>query len=77
MKRLGDTEKVVRWTSKGLSTKKLTSPTTTDKCLSPSTKWSENSNFCLIFKGSVLKQKKATFTPPNIINFFIVYELDT
>ena len=77
MKRLGDTEKVVPWTSKGLSTKKLTSPTTTDKCLSPSTKWYENSNFCLIFKGSVLKQKKTTFTPPNIINFFIAYELDT
>ena len=30
LKRLGDTEKVVSWKSKGLSTKKLTTPTTTD-----------------------------------------------
>ena len=33
---------------------------------------------CLIFKGNFLKQKKnAFFTPPNMIIFFIVYELDT
>ena len=31
----------------------------------------------LIFKGSCLKQKNTTFTLPNIINFIIVYELDT
>ena len=31
--------------------------------------------FCLIFKGSCLKQNKnSTFTPPNIINLFIVYK---
>ena len=77
MKRLGDTEKVVSWKSKGLSTEKLTTPTTTDNCLSPSIKWYENSNFCLVFKGSCLKQKNATYAPPNIIYFFIVFELDT
>ena len=38
-------------------------------------KWNENSSFCLIFKGRCLKN--ATFTLPNIIYFFIVYELDT
>ena len=75
MKRLGGTEKVVSWNSKGLSTEKLTIPTTTDNSLSPSIKWYENSNFCLIFKGSCLKQENATFTPPDIINFFNVYEL--
>ena len=36
LKRLGDTEKVVSWKSKGLSAKKLTTPTTTDNSLSPS-----------------------------------------
>ena len=30
LKRLGDTEKVVLWKSKGLSTRKLSTPTTTD-----------------------------------------------
>ena len=38
LKRLGNTEKVVSWKSKGLSAKKLTTPTTTDNSLSPSFK---------------------------------------
>ena len=32
--------------------KKLTTPITTDNSLSPSIKWYENVNLCLIFKGS-------------------------
>ena len=63
--------------SKGSLAQKLATPTTTDNNLSPSIKWYGNSNFCLVFKGSCLKQKKATNTPPNRINFIIVYELDT
>ena len=35
LKRLGDTVKIVSWKSKGLSTEKLTTPTTTDNSLSP------------------------------------------
>ena len=36
------------------------------------------SNFCLVFKESCLKQKNATYTLPNGINFFIIYyKLDT
>ena len=77
LKRLGNTEKVLLWKSKGLSDKKLATPTTTDNSLSPSINWYDNSKFCLIFKGSCLKQKNATFTPTNRINFFIVYELNT
>ena len=50
LKRLGDTEKVVSWKSKDLSTEKVTTPTTTYNSLSPSVKWYKNSNFCLIFK---------------------------
>ena len=69
MKKLGDTEKVVSWKSEGLST-------ATDNIFSPLIKWYKNLNFCLIFKGSCLKQQKATYTHPNIIIYFIVYELD-
>ena len=58
-----------------MSAEKPTTPTTTDNNLSPSMKWYENSNFCLISKGSCLKRKNATFTSLNIINFFISYEL--
>ena len=57
-KRLCDTEKIVLWKSKGLSAKKLTTPTKTDNNLFPSIKWYGNSNFYLVFKGSFLKQKK-------------------
>ena len=77
LKRLGDTEKVISWKCKGLSTEKLATPTTTDNTHSPSIKWYKNSNFCLIFKGSCLKPKNATFTSSDIINYFVVYELDT
>ena len=54
--------------SKGFSTEKLTSLTTTDDILSPSIKWYKSSYFCLIFKGNCLKQNNATFPLPNIIN---------
>ena len=37
----------------------------------PSIKWYKNFNFCLIFKGSYLKE-----TLENVINCFIVYKLD-
>ena len=57
--------------------KNLASPTTTDDSLSPTIKWHGNSKFCLVFKGSCLKQINATYTPPNRINFFIVYKLDS
>ena len=69
-----------------MSGKKCTTPTTTDS-LSSSIKWYGHANFCLVIKGSCLKQNKnppksnnnknATYTPPNRINFFIVYKLDT
>ena len=49
---------------------KLTT-TTTDNSLSPSIKLYKNSNFCLIFQGSYLKQGNTTFSPPNI-NFFLL-----
>ena len=62
--------------SKCLLTKKLTTPTTNDNSLSPSIKWYEDSNFCLSFKGSCIKQKTTTFASPNRIIFFIVYNLD-
>ena len=34
-----------------------------------------NSRIILEFKGGCLKQDKATFTPNNVVNLFIVYEL--
>ena len=45
LKRLGNTEKVVLWKSKGLPAEKRYTLTTTDNSLSPSVKWYGNSNF--------------------------------
>ena len=70
LKNLADTKEFILWRSKGLSTEKLTAPITADNSLYPSIEWYENSNFCLIFKASCLKQKKTTFTFPNTINYF-------
>ena len=76
-KRLGDIEEVISWKSKDLLNEKLNTLTTNDNSLSPSINWYGDSNYCLLFKGSYLKQKNAPYTSPNRIDFFIVYQLDT
>ena len=77
LKRLGNTEKVVSWRYKGWLTKKLTASTTTGNSFLRSVNQYGDSSFCLIFKGSYLKHKKAIFTPPNRINVVIIHKLDT
>ena len=62
-KTLSNSEKVILWKSKGLSTEKLTTLFHTDKNLSLTIKWHEDSKFCLIFKRSCLKQKNETYLP--------------
>ena len=57
--------------------RKITTPFNTDNSLSATIKWYEDSKFFLTFKGNCLNQNNATYTPPNRINFFVVYELDT
>ena len=60
-----------------MSAKNLPTATTTDNSLSPSIKWDRDSNFCFLFNRSCLKEENATFSPPNRVNFFIAYKLDT
>ena len=60
-----------------MSNEKKWSPFKTSKSLSPKLVW-YNSRIKLKFKESCLKQEdKAAFTIKNVINLFIVYELDT
>ena len=55
----------------------ITSPFTSNKSLSSKLVWCI-SRIKLKFKGSCLKQEgQAAFTPKNMVNFFIVYELDS
>ena len=61
--------------SKKLSNEKFTSPSTSNKSLSPLVKM-KNSRIKLEFKRSCLKQDKAPFTPNNVVSLYIVYELN-
>ena len=64
------------WESKGLSNEKITPPFTLNKSLSPKLLWMNKSRIKLEFKGSCLKEGKAVFTPKNVVNLYIVYELN-
>ena len=77
LKGLGGTEKFVSWKSEGLWTEYFTTSTTIGNSFSPSIKWHNDTNVSLKFKESYLKQRNATFTTPDKINFFIAYKLDT
>ena len=72
---LSDT--ISEWESKGLSNEKFKPPYTANKILSAKLMW-YNSRIKLKFKGSSFKQEDNTaYTPKNMVNLFIVYELDT
>ena len=55
-----------------MSTEKIVTP---NNSLLPIIKWYEDSNSCLVFKGSFLKQEKATFNPSGVINFLFFYSI--
>ena len=59
-----------------MSIENIMPPFTTSKSLSQKLVW-HNSRIKLKIKRSCLKQEdKAAFTPKNVVNLFIVYELD-
>ena len=73
----GYSETIIAWKSKGLSDERTKPTTTRRKSLAPKLKWIHNSKTAVKFKGSCLKQGKATFTRSNVVNLFIVSELNT
>ena len=66
---------ISEWEPKKLSNEKFTSPSTSNKSLSPLVKM-KNCRIKLEFKRSCLKQDKAPFTPNNVVSLYIVYELN-
>ena len=73
----GVTETIVGWKSKGVSGEGIELTNTPGITLVPKLKWIHNSKITLEVRGSCLKQDKARcFTHRNVINFFILYELD-
>ena len=66
---------IAEWESKGLSNKKIKSAFAAAHTLSPKLVWMNNSRIRIEFKRSCLKQDKVTFTPNNVVNLLIAYEL--
>ena len=58
-----------------MSNKIFTPPCTANKIFSPKLIWNK-SRLRSRFDGSCIKEKKAPFTPNNVVNLFTVYELD-
>ena len=51
-------------------------PTTSDNSLAPKLTFIRNAKIPIEIEGSCLKQDEATFTHRNVVNLFLVYELD-
>ena len=67
---------ISEWESKGLSNETFTPTFTTNKSFSPKLVWMNNFRIKLDSKRNCLKQDKASFTPNNLVNLYIVYELN-
>ena len=59
-----------------MSNEKHKPPITENHTISPNLKWVNHSKIRGTFTGSYLKQDKVIFSPRNVINLFIVYQLD-
>ena len=70
-------DRILAHKSKGLWEESIKPPATLDNSLTPKLIFTENGIIAIEFKGSCLKQDKATFTDKNMVNLLIVYELDT
>ena len=69
---------ISEWESKRLSNEKFMCAYIANVNVCPKLVWMKNSRIRLKFKGSCQKQEdKAIFTHQNVVNLFIVYELDT
>ena len=72
---IASTNYVSSWQSKGLSNETIMPPSTSDNSLNPTVNY-YGTNARLEFRGSCLKQDKATFNHGKIVNIYIVCELD-
>ena len=73
-KKIGNTERISSWKSKGLSDEIIKPTTTSDNSLTPALSYIGN-KARVKFDGGCLKQDKITFTHGLIVNIYIVYEL--
>ena len=75
-KKIGSTESISSWKSKGLSNEVIKPPSTSNNSLAPELSYFIN-KIKVKFNGSCLKQDKITYTYGRIVNIYIVYKLSS
>ena len=75
-KKIGNTESISSWESKGFSDEIIKPPTTSNNSLAPSLGYFIN-KIKVKFNGSCLKQDKITYTHGTIVTRYIVYKLSS
>ena len=73
-KLITNTDYVLSWKSKGLSSESIKPPTTSDNSLTPALKY-YGTKTRVTFTGSCLKQSQISYTHEKIVNISIVYGL--
>ena len=73
--KIGNSDYVLSWKSKGLSAESITPPSAPNNFLNPSLNYL-GTKIRVKFSGSCLKQDKITYTHGKIVNIYIVYEIN-
>ena len=73
--KIGNSDYVLSWKSKGLSAESITPPSAPNNFLNPSLNYL-GTKTRVRFSGSCLKQDKITYTHEKIVNIYIVYEIN-
>ena len=74
-KKIGNSDHISAWKSKGLSDESINLPATSDNSLTPSLDYI-GVRIRVKFNGQCLKQDKVTFIHKKIMNIYIVYEIN-
>ena len=74
LKFVANTSFISEWISKGLSSKSIKPPTTSNNNLAPAIN-NYGTKTRIKFTGSCLQQSKLTYTHKKIVNIYVVYEL--
>ena len=73
-KKIGNTESISSWESKGLSNQIIKPPTTSNNSLAPTLKYTGKRMYAK-FNGGCFKQDKIIFNHGKTVNLYIVYDL--
>ena len=74
-KTVTNTNYILSWKSRGLSTESIKPPTTSDNSRTPELSYYDY-NTRVKYTGSCLKQPRITYTYKKVVNIYIVYELE-